>query len=96
MQQRTSEAVPELMTAAELSPQNASAQIERARALIANGNNAKAVPVLQRALTVDPSSPDAKYQLALAFQASGQEQQSIPFFRRLSLPIRVTRQHSPI
>ena len=48
MQQRTSEAVPELMTAAELSPQNASAQIERARALIANGNNAKAVPVLQQ------------------------------------------------
>jgi Flp pilus assembly protein TadD len=58
--------VQELRTAAELSPKSAFAQVEFAKALIANGENEKAVPVLQRALTLAPPSLDAKYQLALA------------------------------
>ena len=45
MQHQTSEALPELTTAAALAPQNSLAQVEFAKALIANNENEKAVTV---------------------------------------------------
>ena len=83
MQHQATEALPELTIAAALAPQKPLAQIEFAKALIANDENEKAVPVLRHALDLAPTDLDARYQLALALQASGQAQQAIPLLHEV-------------
>lgn len=83
MQGKTAEALQELNTAAALAPQDPLAQVEFAKALMADNENEKAVTVLRHALDLAPTDLDAKYQLALALQGSGQEQQAIPLFQEV-------------
>jgi protein O-GlcNAc transferase len=76
-------AMPEMMEAGRLAPQNATIALELGKALVADGEDEQAIPVFERVLQLEPESIQASYQLALAMQRSNKVQEAIALLKKV-------------
>jgi protein O-GlcNAc transferase len=77
------DAMPEMMEASRLAPQNVTIGLELGKALVADGKDEQAIPIFEHVLQQEPNSIQASYQLALALQRSNRVQESIALFRKV-------------